>query len=108
MIQHAKLVHEVLQKLIVGCGLAEFLDFAMESPEHHLLSVELDSTHKRLSGIVAQPELELSDDLPNLIALLKTCGRLSEDSGYHFLAADFERLADEAGSLKSQRVPVKA
>jgi hypothetical protein len=107
MIQRAELLHEVSNKLIIGSGMAEFMNFATECPEYALLSIELDSAHNWLSGIVKERDPQVFENIPNLIALLETCAQMARDAGYPFLAADFDGLADDAGCLEIGYSPLE-
>jgi hypothetical protein len=99
MVKRDSLLRQVRDKLTFGLEFAEFMDFATESPEWNLLAKELDSARRFLSGVLDQPEPQVSDKMSDLTALLRTCGRLTKDQEYPFLAADFEKLADDATSL---------
>jgi hypothetical protein len=99
MVKRDNLLYQVRDKLTFGAEFAEFMDFATEAPEWNLLAKELDSARRWISEVVDQPEPQVSEKMSDLTALLRTCGRLTKDQEYPFLAADFEKLADDARSL---------
>ena len=83
MKKRKELHSRIKESLIKG---AEFSDRMFEK--------ELDSACNWIAGINNRPESEILEKMPKIVELIRQCGRVVEEAGFEFLAADFENTAD--------------
>ena len=83
MKKRKELHSKIKESLIKG---AEFSDRMFEK--------ELDSACNWIAGINNRPESEILEKMPKIVELIRQCGRVAEEAGFEFLAADFESLAE--------------
>jgi len=83
MKKRKELHSRIKESLIKG---AEFSDRMFEK--------ELDSACNWIAGINDRPESEILEKMPKIVELIRQCGRVVEERGLEFLAADFENTAD--------------
>jgi len=111
MKKQEELLRQIRSDIEWNIDYLEFFYMACKKPEFLTLSAELKSACERISGNIDQPEPDFSNELSNLVELLKKCAEVTRDAdetkeqNYQFLAVDFERLAtDAADTLQAELV----
>ena len=102
MLSQAELLNQISDSFHAGIGFAEFMSFAVEEPEFDVLSQELHSARRWINRVNQQSGPEHLEKIPKIAALLRNCAQIMRDRGYEFLAADFEKLADDALHLRAE------
>lgn len=101
MKKQEELLRQIRSDIEWNIDYLEFFYMACKKPEFLTLSAELKSACERISGNIDQPEPDFSNELSDLVELLKKCAEVTRDAdetkeqNYQFLAEDFDRLASD-------------
>lgn len=102
MKNRSSLFRQISEQLMRGEHFANYMSLITEEPGYDILSYELESASNWIHRIDHQSESQYLEEGPDIVRLLKNCADATRDSGYDFLAADFEKLADDAARLRTE------
>ncbi len=80
--------------LSMGIELSENMGRCYDNSGYCLLGKELDSARNWMAGINDLSESEILEGMPEIVDLIRECGRVAEEDGLEFLVADFENTAE--------------
>ena len=102
MKNRSSLFRQISEQLMRGEHFANYMSLISDEPVYDILSYELESASNWIHRIDQQSEPQYLEEGPDIVRLLKSCADVTRDCRYDFLAADFEKLADDANQLISE------